>query len=242
MEVDWQPLESNVDVINSYVSSIGMDTSIYTFQDLLSCEEWAQQMVSRPVLGLLFIYEISTPHKEARKAEEEKILKEGQNVSENLFYMRQFAKNACGTVGVFHILGNLPTDLKYLIEPESTLGRFLAAAKGQDPESTGKQFMHSDGVKKSHVEASKEGSTEVTDHLKTTNHFISFVMKDGDLYELDGSKKFAVNHGPTTDDTFFADACNKVRDFVAIDPCSLNAGLIVLAPRSEFFDDEGQAY
>ena len=86
----------------------------------------------------------------------------------------------------------------------------MADDKSQDPESAGKQFMHSDGVKKSRVEASKEGSTEVTDHLKTTNYFISFVMKDGDLYEISGSKKFPVIHWPTTDDTFFADAFNKV--------------------------------
>jgi hypothetical protein len=31
-------------------------------------------------------------------------------------------------------------------------------------------------------------------------HFIAFVQKDGNLYELDGAKPYPINHGATGDD------------------------------------------
>lgn len=38
---NWFPLESNPDVINPYVSSLGFDVTQYSWVDLLSVEEWA---------------------------------------------------------------------------------------------------------------------------------------------------------------------------------------------------------
>ena len=72
-----------------------------------------------------------------------------------------------------------------------------------------------------HTESAQEGQTEVNlrknvliwkkkDKLlfKTPNieddvdlHFIVFVEKDGDLYELDGAKPFPINHGTSHENT-----------------------------------------
>ncbi len=37
----WLPIESNPTIINDYIQKLGFDTFYYSFQDLLSIEEWA---------------------------------------------------------------------------------------------------------------------------------------------------------------------------------------------------------
>jgi ubiquitin carboxyl-terminal hydrolase L3 len=105
---NWKPLESNPTVINEYISSLGFDATNFVFQDIFSVEEWAQQMIQQPCLGLMFIFPITENSEKHRAEEKANIKANGQKVDDSLFYMHQYARNACGTVGVFHILGNLP--------------------------------------------------------------------------------------------------------------------------------------
>lgn len=230
---NWQPLESNSELITKYLGNIGLDTSEFEFQDLLSCEDWAQQMIRTPVLGLLFIFEITKKQEDYRKEEAERIAKDGQHVAQGIFYMKQYAGNACGTIGVFHLLGNLPAEHRNLIKQDSLLAKFFAKTEGKTAEEAGNIFEYDEELKEKHVEATKEGSTNVDDHMDTDNHFIVFVKVDDTLYELDGRKDHPVNHGPTTQDTFLADACNVAHQFMEREPENLNAGLIVLAPKPE---------
>jgi ubiquitin carboxyl-terminal hydrolase L3 len=53
---NWQPLESNPEVMNSFLKELGVNTDRYAVQDLLSVEEWAQEMLGQPVIGLVFLY------------------------------------------------------------------------------------------------------------------------------------------------------------------------------------------
>lgn len=228
---NWQPLESNSELITKYMEQIGMNTTEFEFQDLLSYEQWAQDMIRQPTLGLLFIYEITAAHEDHRKDESEQIEKDGQHLSPNLFYMKQYADNACGTIGVFHILGNLPAQYANLIQGGSLLEKFFAKTKGKSSEEAGNIFQYDEELKEKHVEATKEGTTNVEHHMETANHFIAFVNVDGHLYELDGRKKFPINHGPTTGETLLADACTAAHRFIQREPENVNAGLIVLAPK-----------
>lgn len=230
---NWQPLESNSELITNYMGSIGLETNEFVFQDLLSYEEWAQEMVKQPVLGLLFIFEITENQEKFRKEEEHIIKQEGQQVSPGVFYMKQYAENACGTIGVFHLLGNLPIQYRNLVKEDSMLAKFYAKAKGKSPQEAGNIFEGDDEIKDKHVDASKEGTTNVQEHLNTNNHFIAFVNVDNTLYELDGRKEFPINHGPTSPDNFLADACQVCHRFIQREPDNVNAGLIVLAPRPD---------
>ncbi len=227
---NWQPLESNCEVINKYLSEIGLDTSTFLFQDLLSIEDWAQEMIAKPVLGLLFIYEITDKQEEFRHKEEAALAQDGQQVPADLFYMKQFAQNACGTVGVFHILGNLPPAHQALLKPASLLSNFYAKVQGKTAEEAGKIFENNDELKEKHVSAAEEGHTNVNEHQETCNHFIAIVQSGGFVFELDGRKKRPVNHGPTSAETFLADACAVAKSFMDREPENVNAGLIVLAP------------
>jgi Ubiquitin carboxyl-terminal hydrolase, family 1. len=83
-EDNWMPLESNPEVINAYVKDLGFDTSKYCLTDVLGTEEWAQEMVPKPVVAVIFLYPISDKQEEYRESEAERIKKDGQKVSQNV--------------------------------------------------------------------------------------------------------------------------------------------------------------
>lgn len=112
---NWKPLENNPEVINQYIQGLGFNAETFVFQDMFSVEEWAQDMIQKPCLGLMFIFPITEASEKHRADEKADILAKGQTIHDSLFYMHQYAKNACGTVGVFHILGNLPEEHKGLL-------------------------------------------------------------------------------------------------------------------------------
>jgi hypothetical protein len=43
--VRWLPLESNPDNLNTYISNMGVEQGVFTFQDVLSTDEWAIDMI-----------------------------------------------------------------------------------------------------------------------------------------------------------------------------------------------------
>ena len=227
---NWKPLENNPEVINEYVSVLGFDATSFVFQDIFSTEEWAQDMIQKPCLGLMFIFPITEISEKHRAEEKAKILADGQKVDDDLFYMHQYARNACGTVGVFHILGNLPEAQRGLLIEGGKLDTFFKACQGKTYEERGNIFKGSKAVQESHAVAVEKGdSKQIEQEDEVDNHFISFVNHNGSLYELDGRKAFPINHGPTSTETFLADACAAVQQFMSRDAEQTNFGLIVLA-------------
>jgi len=81
---NWLALESNPEVVNNYISEIGFDTTKFLFYDILGTEEWAQDMIPKPVLAVMFLFPIKEASEAFKNAEEEKILKDGQTVSEKV--------------------------------------------------------------------------------------------------------------------------------------------------------------
>ena len=41
MSLDWSPLESNPEELNSYLTDLGFDVTKYCLHKLLSSEDWA---------------------------------------------------------------------------------------------------------------------------------------------------------------------------------------------------------
>lgn len=149
--------------------------------------------------------------------------------------MFQYANNACGTVGILHSVMNLIEKHPDLVAPGSFLQKFYEDSKNKSPSERGELLVKSNNIEEAHKKAVEKGETQVEEEVNT--HFICFVERDGDLYELDGRKEFPINHGPTTPDTILKDACIQIKKFMDRDPDELRFTTLVLA-KTESVDDE----
>lgn len=129
------PLESNPEVINPFIQKMGLKIEKYAFTEMLSTEEWALEMIPQPVLGILFLYE-ETPVQQAHKEAESHHLKPEETPA-NVFFMRQYARNACGTIALFHIILNAAAEYPDIIVPGSYLDTFQINSATINPSARG---------------------------------------------------------------------------------------------------------
>ncbi len=83
-----------------YARRLGLSEG-WTFTDVMSVEDWALDMVPRPVRALLLLFPIKDAHI-AHAAEQEKTAEPAADA----YFMRQFVGNACGTIAIFHSVLN----------------------------------------------------------------------------------------------------------------------------------------
>ena len=156
---NWMPLESNPEVMADFAGKLGFNTAKYTVQDLMSTEDWAQDMIPNPVVGVILLYEINQAQKTFTHTQEESLKEE--NNSKNLFYMKQLAHNACGTIALFHVLLNASSEYPDLISAGSELAKFQTESKGKNPKEIGDLFKKCKSVKEHHSSAVNQGQSQV---------------------------------------------------------------------------------
>ncbi|XP_041975387.1 ubiquitin carboxyl-terminal hydrolase isozyme L3 [Aricia agestis] len=219
------PLESNPDVMNKFLQKLGVPAK-WNITDIMGLDPELLVFVPRPVLSVTLLFPVSEAYEEHKKKEEADILSKGQTVSNNLFYMKQNVRNACGTIALVHGVAN-NTDRIQL--SDGILKDFLNEAKPLDPAARGKLFENCAGIVNTHKELALEGQTNTPSAEDPVNHhFITFVHRDGALYELDGNKAFPINHGPTTEDSLLEDAAKVCKEFMARDPTEVRFTVVAL--------------
>ena len=72
-------------------------------------------------------------------------------------------------------------------------------------------------------------SAQIPHDQEVLTHFICFTEVNGNLYELDGRKKSAINHGPSSSETLLNDACNVIKQFMQRDPEEMRFTILALA-------------
>lgn len=227
MPARWLPLESNPEVMNTYMQKLGVNTSKWNYVDVYGLDTELLMMVPRPVCSLLLLFPITDNYEKFCRDEEEKIKTTGQHVSTNVYFTKQTVGNACGTVGIIHsILNNCDViDLK-----EGPLKSFFDETKALSADEKAKKLEDNDSITQCHSDSAQEGQTKAPSIEEKVNlHFIAFVEKDGDLYELDGRKPFPINHGKTTKDSFLEDCAVVCKNFMERDPTLLQFNMIALA-------------
>ena len=83
----------------------------------------------------MLLYEQSPVQVDFKKQQEESLNPE--NVSKDVFYMKQFAHNACGTIALFHIIINALSQYPDIVNPNSYILKFRDEAQEKDAKSRG---------------------------------------------------------------------------------------------------------
>ncbi|CAM9806648.1 unnamed protein product, partial [Ectocarpus fasciculatus] len=233
----WFPLESNPDVINAYIAGMGVDVDRHCFVDVLSCEEWALQMVPRPVLGVLLLYPVQEDAAAAGAAAAAAAAPATPLVDgagDRVYYMKQTVSNACGTVAVLHAVGNAlavaGVEGGLQLGRGSFLERFYGATKHMTADELGTYLCEDRALETCHAAAAVEGQSEQIEHSATVDmHFACLSCIDGCLYELDGRKPSPINHGECSTSEVLEKACGVVKGFMARNPDDMRFSILALA-------------
>lgn len=170
MPKSWFPIESNPEVMNNYAGRLGLDTSIFSFQDVLSTESWALEMIPQPVVGVLMLYPIKESSEQENTRELARILNEGQYIDQSVYFMKQTVGNACGTIGILHSIANARPAVK--IQPNSYLDKFFAATAAMTPEEIAAYLESDDEIEHVHETAAADGQS--AQDADVDSHFVCF--------------------------------------------------------------------
>uniref|UniRef100_A0A2L2Y683 Ubiquitin carboxyl-terminal hydrolase n=1 Tax=Parasteatoda tepidariorum TaxID=114398 RepID=A0A2L2Y683_PARTP len=226
-EKKWLPLESNPDVMNKFLSSVGVPEE-WSMIDVIDLEDEHIENLPKKVKAVLLLFPTGEQHDEHCKSEQEAIDAEGQVVSDRVYFMKLEANNASGTVSLIHAVGNAADDELELSE-DSSLKEFLERTKDMAPEERGQELEMDESLCVMHESLAKEGQTEAPEGDEEINlHFITFVSVDEQLYELDARKNCPINHGATSMDTLLKDAVAVCKKFMERDPENVNFSIMAL--------------
>ena len=227
-KIVWGPLESNPETLTSYIQKLGVSNN-WGFSDVFGLDEELLCMVPQPSLAFILLFPITENYKKHYVEEKEKILREGQEVSKDVFFMKQTIGNACGTIGVIHSLAN--SFDKIDVKKESPLAKFMNEVKGLSAEEIGKALEGDVSFAEAHTNCAASGQTAPMEaDTKVDLHFVALIQKNGSLYELDGRKDFPINHGPSSDKTFLVDAAKVCKKFMALDESEMRFTILSLGP------------
>jgi len=227
----WIPIESNPEVMNKLLSSMGVSPE-WTVVDVLGLDEELLCFIARPVVSLLLLFP-SNDESDDLTAEEN--INSNQLNDENrseVYFMRQTIRNACGTIALIHAIANNTDKIEF--NPNSSLKSFIDLSKSLTPEERGRLLEENKDICSAHEICAREGQTSAPVIGQQINHhFIAFAQKNGFLYELNGNKPFPINHGKTTEDDFLSDAAKVCQQFMSKDPNNLNFTVVALVKQSQ---------
>ena len=167
----WFALESNPEVMGAYAQRMGLDNSVVSFHDVLGVEDWALDMVPKPVYAVLLLFPIKQNTETFRHEENARILADGQEVSPNVYYMQQTVGNACGTVGILHAIGNARHQLK--LTSNSYLEKFYGRTCRMSPSDIAEYLSTDEEIEATHEAAAMAGQS-APDATDIDTHFICF--------------------------------------------------------------------
>jgi len=229
-KVNWVPLESNPDMLNQFARGVGLPKE-WEFVDVFGVEPDLLSMLPPKCVAVTLLFQCTQNVTKHNKEQKARIEKEKQKVSPNLIYMKQYVGNACGTIACLHSIANSQQVIG--LDANSALGKFFARCSGMTPDQLGEALADASEL---HVvsEASAAGGQTAAPAATAgvDCHFVSFVEKDGDVYELDGTKAFPINHGPSKGEFMKAVAEVVKSEFMKVEPTSILFNMMALVKAS----------
>ncbi|EPY25086.1 cysteine peptidase, Clan CA, family C12 [Angomonas deanei] len=210
----WLPLESNPEVMNTYIGNLGIEDLKVEFTDVFGLNEDLMSMVPRPVKAFLFVFPINEATEAQSRAlttAQEDEIKAFKEKHPELFFVKQLIANACGTIGILHALLNNKDSLG-AYSPTSVFGTITnlltnnSSTPGEEKKKDPMKSLMEVGkqLEKVHQEAAVLGVTENQSIDTPINlHFVCFVHVGDRCVELDGRQADAILHGVCEDNEAF---------------------------------------
>ena len=226
----WLPLESNPDVINAYLTELGLKTEEdgsgrWQFTDIFSFDDELLQMVPKPVAAVTLLFPLSDAYEQRSKAESDAA--KDEPVPPALFFMEQRIGNACGTIAIVHALANNKHRINLA---GGVFDKFLSSAESKPPSERSDVLEANEGFAQAHSLSAEGGQTACPTADERINlHFITFIHHEGRLWEMDGRRPRPFAHGVTNPDNLLHDAVAVCRKFMADNPTNLNFTAMALS-------------
>eukprot|EP00940_MAST-03C_sp_MAST-3C-sp2_P003241 g3241.t1 len=231
----WLPLESNPVLLNGFCEKMGLSAKKAAFHDVYGVDPGLLSFVPQPCVAVVLLFPVTENNVAFKKKQAEAIEEDpsSNKVSENVFYLSQLdgLGNACGTIATIHALANACADD---LSKDSPLLAFIESASKLDTaDARGKALLHAKGIREvsEKTAASSEASTKCPERTERLHaHFVAFVLRDGDIYELDGRKQCPINHGTSSEKSFLVDTAKVIKEkFMKLDPENMHFNIMALS-------------
>ncbi|XP_033219319.1 ubiquitin carboxyl-terminal hydrolase-like [Belonocnema kinseyi] len=216
------PLESNPEVMTKLLHKLGVPKK-WNIVDVYGLDPDSLAFLLKPVLAMLLLYP-ETDQQESAEIRQEA----DTSVSSNIYFLRQFLSNVCGTIALIHSVAN---NLDEIELKDGFLKTFLEKTKNLSSTERGELLVKEEDLIKLHKELSQEGQSEIQNEAtRRRRHYVTFVQKDGHIYELSGGKISPINRGPSTPDSFLDDAASVCQEYMKRDPNEISYTMLALVP------------
>lgn len=191
-EVSVTPLANDPVSLTDYASTIGLDLTTFQFAELFGYDEDVFAFIPKPIYSTLFLFPVGKDDGPIETRYQEKVPLP-QPIP---WYTKQTVGNACGTIAVLHSILN---NLDHLgVAKDSWLEKFILESADKTPEERAAMIEGNTDLIELHEETATDDTTPLDD-ISFASHFIAFIIKDGNLWELDGRKPQPICHGPSSD-------------------------------------------
>jgi len=224
--VHWVPLESNPEMLTEFARKVGLPEP-WQFVDVFGTDPDLLAMVPETCVAVTLLFRTSDAIRKFKEEQRAKLEASGQTLSPELVYLKQYVGNACGTIACLHSLTNSAEAMG--VDGSSAAGRFLESIRGKTPQEAGGLLADASELHQASETSAAGGQTAAPEATADVDaHFIAFVEKGGDVYELDGAKAFPVNHGPAGGKLLEAAAKVIKANFMDQDPDSIHFNMMAL--------------
>ena len=124
---------------------------------------------------------------------------QGSGINEPVLWMRQTIGHACGLMALLHVVFNLEGG-RY-VTPGSELDTLLQQAIQLGPTERAQLLYDSKFLEEAHMDAASRGSSAApSPRDENHHHFLAFVQKDGQVWELNGGMNGPLLRGTLQDE------------------------------------------
>jgi ubiquitin carboxyl-terminal hydrolase L3 len=187
-------------------------------------------LLPRPVNALILLCDESI-YKATRSKVEPTIPEYTGSGDSPVLWMRQTIGHACGLMALLHVVLNL--DNGKHVTTGSELGKLAKQAVQLAPKERAELLYNSKFLEESHMDAASEGSSIVPlPQEECRFHFIAFVKKEGEVWELNGGMNGPLRRGKLESnlDLLSDEGLDlTVRDFFRSAETEVNRGISIVA-------------